>query len=512
MQPGGKRPVLEYNLREKQELVIHLLNDEEGRSDSDGELRFLRMTCGSGGAGGISKVEICGAEVQNGTTITFPIGTSCGIYAKSRCVVTLEGNAGSSTTAIENQVYLSDHSTVPAISDVHTMLSTRRESARRKEMDSGHVQVGPVVLVTGAPSSGKSTCCTMLANYAARSGFSTVVIDLDVATNMLTVSESIAAVKVHANTQIHPEEGFTLFPVLSYFYGFSDVQRNVEHYKGLLEMLCTQIRSLTSTFAEFRWGGCIINAPKTASTAQPFLTDLYHDIIRIFDVSVVVSIGSDWIRHLVRKSCRKESQQLTTTSSSSSALDGAGTWTWNFNDTRVDFVSIDALHHTATYSSSGALYSSTQLRRYLRGTATTALVTTTTSNIPIRSLHLIKLGAVQMSADNDFLRSLLPIQEDGEDGILLERISFEVVTEVNKGLLNRVVAIVKLEGDDNDDADFDLDDDALHTRVRQENVLGYAYLSSVSEDRQEVSFMSPFQDGVPLGKEYFYLIGDVRYR
>eukprot|EP00759_Apiculatamorpha_spiralis_P021463 PhF_6_TR26250/c0_g1_i3/m.37539 len=106
MQPGGKRPVLEYNLREKQELVIHLLNDEE-RNDSDGELRLLRMTCGSGsGSGGISKVEICGAEVQNGTTITFPIGTSCcGIYAKSRCVVTLEGNAGSSTTAIENQVY-----------------------------------------------------------------------------------------------------------------------------------------------------------------------------------------------------------------------------------------------------------------------------------------------------------------------------------------------------------------------------------------------------------------------
>ena len=77
--------------------------------------------------------------------------------------------------------------------------------AMRKEAMQGQ-KAGPCTMVVGPTDAGKSTLCKVLTNYAVRTGWEPLFVDLDVGQGMITVPGNIAA--VHLTAPIDVEKPF----------------------------------------------------------------------------------------------------------------------------------------------------------------------------------------------------------------------------------------------------------------------------------------------------------------
>lgn len=72
--------------------------------------------------------------------------------------------------------------------------SAALEQLRQKALE--QKQLGPNLLVTGSLSSGKSSTCKILTNYALKQGWTPILVDLDLHRNMIAPPGNIAAAQV----------------------------------------------------------------------------------------------------------------------------------------------------------------------------------------------------------------------------------------------------------------------------------------------------------------------------
>ena len=131
----------------------------------------------------------------------------------------------------------SDETPVMQYANVHSVLQKRREG--------GGGGGGPRCLVAGPVDVGKSTLTKILTNYAVRSGFTPLLIDLDIGQGMITVPGTLSCVLVEDVAEINSGT-FSQNNALSFFYGHASPSENINYYKVLVERMAT----IVDTFLE----------------------------------------------------------------------------------------------------------------------------------------------------------------------------------------------------------------------------------------------------------------------
>ena len=138
--------------------------------------------------------EIFGAEIGLDQTITLVAGSKLAVFTWYGAQIEITGQVHSA--------YIAEDTPLRYYTNVHANLENMRQKAQTSEVD------GPRTIIVGPTDSGKSSLCKLLLNYATRTGWEPVYVDLDVGQGMITVPGSIAATSI--KEPIHPELGLNL--------------------------------------------------------------------------------------------------------------------------------------------------------------------------------------------------------------------------------------------------------------------------------------------------------------
>jgi len=105
------------------------------------------------------------------------------------------------TGSVES-AYTADDTPMRMQLNIHANLEAMRKEALQRQ------KAGPCTMVVGPTDAGKSTLCKILTNYAVRTGWEPLFVDLDVGQGMITIPGNVAA--VHLTAPIDVEKGLSL--------------------------------------------------------------------------------------------------------------------------------------------------------------------------------------------------------------------------------------------------------------------------------------------------------------
>lgn len=208
---------------------MNILNTESHEKISinlpeDGELCII-VPLNEGRAASISvqnstatndpRVDCMGAPMIPGVNYRLLAGESFSIYSWTSAVIDIQGSSSLLKNVFRNPV----KSLVRPIVEYHCLLHQIRADADKKG------DIGPVVLLCGNNSSGKSCIARSLCSYAARSGWKPLLVDLDNSVSqMIGVPGSIGAAVVEYPIVMDEIISQSLV-TFSYFTGFLECQR-----------------------------------------------------------------------------------------------------------------------------------------------------------------------------------------------------------------------------------------------------------------------------------------------
>jgi polyribonucleotide 5'-hydroxyl-kinase len=90
-------------------------------------------------------------------------------------------------------------------------------------------------MVCGPVDTGKSSLCKVLLNYATRLKRSALFVDLDVGQGEVSIPGTMSLAAL--TTPIDVEEGFNLISPLVFFYGHTSPDKNISHYKIIVDQI-----------------------------------------------------------------------------------------------------------------------------------------------------------------------------------------------------------------------------------------------------------------------------------
>ena len=137
--------------------------------------------------------------------------------------------------------------------NVHAVLEERRKAARA----AGPSRDGPRVLVAGPVDVGKSTVSRILCNYAVRSGWAPVLVDLDLGQGGVTCPGTLAALPLDA--PLPPGGSVPLDLALVYYYGAASPGDNPELFKHLVARLAGALEARAQASPGARASGVVVN-------------------------------------------------------------------------------------------------------------------------------------------------------------------------------------------------------------------------------------------------------------
>ncbi|UKJ88272.2 polynucleotide 5'-hydroxyl-kinase [Theileria orientalis] len=166
--------------------------------------------------------EIFGKELVPGVELQLGEGEKLAIFTWVGCSIQIKG--------VVQQEYEAPDNSMKEYLNVISALDAERESACLKNKQ------GPRVLVTGSPSSGKSSFCMILCNYAFRSGWTPVFVEADP-----RGSTDKRPIRFHPGTVgatvITDMDDVTPKNPLVYFYGYSYSNDNEWLYNHTMKAL-----------------------------------------------------------------------------------------------------------------------------------------------------------------------------------------------------------------------------------------------------------------------------------
>eukprot|EP00375_Theileria_parva_P003730 XP_766416.1 hypothetical protein [Theileria parva strain Muguga] len=158
------------------------------------------------------------------------------------------------------------------------------------------------ILVTGSPSSGKSSFCTILCNYALRFSWKPLFIDADPRSSC-----DKSSIKLYPGTVgcvLYDNMDTAANPLL-YYYGYSYYQDNEFLYLHLMKLLNVNVElMLYNNDNVIKSSGIVINAPYECNK------DMIVKLCKIYKVSVIVVIDSPSIHQELIKHYKNERNNI----------------------------------------------------------------------------------------------------------------------------------------------------------------------------------------------------------
>ncbi|KAK1443524.1 cleavage/polyadenylation factor IA subunit clp1p like protein [Babesia gibsoni] len=232
--------------------------------------------------------EIYGRELVPDAEYTIEEGEKLAVYTWTGCSIQVKGS-------VAQEYEGSDHAMKEYL-NVMNALNAERELATINRVQ------GPRVLITGSPSSGKSSVSMVMCNYAVRSGWSPLFVEADPRAStdkkpLQFYPGTIGASVISSVTDEPPENP------LVYFYGHTDMKENEKLYIQVSHALAATVELMMEEALEqqpnnrisdevndmgkyIAASGIIINAPFSSNR------DLILQLAKIYNVSMILVIDS----------------------------------------------------------------------------------------------------------------------------------------------------------------------------------------------------------------------------
>eukprot|EP00397_Hematodinium_sp_SG-2012_P033149 GEMP01035373.1.p1 GENE.GEMP01035373.1~~GEMP01035373.1.p1 ORF type:complete len:459 (-),score=144.35 GEMP01035373.1:557-1933(-) len=227
--------------------------------------------------------EIFGAELVMGLEYPLAPGTRTAIFTWHGCTVQVTGTTAQEYDAPNTM--MKDYVNCAAILE--------RKRMRADEFSAP----APRCLVVGSASSGKSTFCQILVNYALRRERYPIFVDLDPrysggAKSTAGLPACITAVST-AQDNLEEEESRNR---IAFFFGYHDWTDNPRLYEKLVLRLarCVDVKLNVTSSEEAKrvsQSGCIINAPHapTLGLVQHLVNEFNIDVVFVLDNESLVA-------------------------------------------------------------------------------------------------------------------------------------------------------------------------------------------------------------------------------
>lgn len=233
-----------------------------------------------------------GEELPPERDLTFKGPAKFALFTWHGCKLRVSGDP--STPYVTASNVMRDYLTAHAI--INKM---RYEACRDKRL-------GPKVVVAGGPSSGKSSVCRILTNYALKCGWRPIFVELDVSANEDMMPGCISASVKSNNPSEQP---------LAYFFGHTEIrQQNMELYLAQVTELAAAVKQRLANELEYAQNttpgsfaladnayasGCIINFPPFIDPSQGEI--VLNHIIQQFETSMVFILDQDRLLEALKR-------------------------------------------------------------------------------------------------------------------------------------------------------------------------------------------------------------------
>ncbi|KXZ44284.1 hypothetical protein GPECTOR_70g515 [Gonium pectorale] len=222
--------------------------------------------------------EVFGTELPRGRSVALA-GHKLAVFTWEGCKVTVQGEPA--------VMYVADETPMAAYVNAHQTLNQRREEASKAAPGSAACR-GPVVAVLGPTDSGKSTLCRLLGNWAVRSGWQPVFVDLDVGQGTITVPGCLAALPLEQPADV--ADGWSADIPLVFYYGHSSPGENPQLFKTLCDKLAALLARRAAADPRAAASGVLIN---TFGWVDGLGYELQKHIIAAFQCDVVLVMEQD---------------------------------------------------------------------------------------------------------------------------------------------------------------------------------------------------------------------------
>lgn len=227
--------------------------------------------------------EIFGAELVMGLEYPLPPGTRTAVFTWHGCTVQVTGTTAQEYDAPNTM--MKDYVNCAAILE--------RKRMRADEFSAP----APRCMVVGSASSGKSTLCQILVNYALRRERNPIFVDLDTrysagARSWAGLPASLTAVST-AQDHLEDEESRSR---IAFFYGHSDWTDHPRLYEKLVLRLARCVDAKLNVISSeegkrISQSGCIINAPHapTLGLVKHLVDEFNVDVVFVLDNESLVA-------------------------------------------------------------------------------------------------------------------------------------------------------------------------------------------------------------------------------
>ncbi|CCW71012.1 unnamed protein product [Phytomonas sp. Hart1] len=243
-------------------------------------------------SGSEARVECLGAPLFVDVSYYLIPGEQVALFSWTNAVILIEG----SDLLLRNVFRTSIRSLNRAIIEYHSFLHEVRAESEKSLIE------GPITLLCGRDDSIKLSTAKTLCNYATRTGWKPLLVDLDCRRSpILGIPGSVSASVVEFPITL--DEVFSHTHVsITFFVGTTEPQHQAEdkmlspsyvHYSRFL-LSCCNDRLTKHQSNIFGWSGMIVIVPELMDNAA---VNFITDIVEAHNVSHILTFGDDYLFH-----------------------------------------------------------------------------------------------------------------------------------------------------------------------------------------------------------------------
>ncbi|KAI9786570.1 MAG: Cleavage polyadenylation factor subunit clp1 [Candelina submexicana] len=392
--------------------------------------------------------ELFGTELAPNQVYTFT-GTKAAIYTWHGCQIEVTGDCQVEYTAEETPMV--------SYANTHFALEDIRQKAALNGKD------GPRIMVVGPENAGKTSLVKLLTAYATRVGRQPVVVNLDSREGLLSIPGSLTTtafasiIDVEEGWGSSPTSGPTPVPVklpLTYYFGQPSPEDDSKMFKPIVSRLAVAVMGRLADDVEAKGAGCIIDTPGVVSQGKGGYEIIQH-VVSEFSVNVLLVLGSERLYSDMIK--RFDGKQ-------------------NSADEVISVVKLAKSGGCVDRDESFMKQArQAQIKEYFYGDARTSL------SPHIQLVKFDQITVFKLADSSDLMASLLP---GGEAEDFSAPAIFEKV-EPSPLMQSSLLAIMHASPNDTQE------------NIRDSTVMGFVWVKSVDEAKQEIQILAPVSGRVP---------------